>query len=80
MKKLIRAIGPNPQEPVHTPGYLTIHCSEDDQLGITLILQWLPNTLLEKTPTRYPLMGPGDSPDLPPPFALRSEFACPDQT
>ncbi|KAL3110068.1 hypothetical protein niasHT_015671 [Heterodera trifolii] len=44
--------------PVHSPGYLTIQCSEDDQLGITLILQWLPNTLLEKTPSSIRCVSP----------------------
>ncbi|VDN56250.1 unnamed protein product [Dracunculus medinensis] len=37
----------------HAPGYLTIQCQNDDQLGITLILQWLPNTTLEKNPARF---------------------------
>ncbi|VDM36468.1 unnamed protein product [Toxocara canis] len=35
---------------VHTPGYLTLHCQNDEQFGVTLILQWLPNTTLEKNP------------------------------
>lgn len=26
---------------LHSPGYLTIHCQHDDQLGVTLILQVL---------------------------------------
>ncbi|VDN93050.1 unnamed protein product [Brugia pahangi] len=27
----------------HIPGYLTLQCQSDDILGVTLILQWLPN-------------------------------------
>uniref|UniRef100_A0A914HVB8 Rab-GAP TBC domain-containing protein n=1 Tax=Globodera rostochiensis TaxID=31243 RepID=A0A914HVB8_GLORO len=46
------------EEAVHSPGYLTIHCSEDEQLGITLILQWLPNALLEKTPSSIRCVSP----------------------
>uniref|UniRef100_A0A183CAJ3 Rab-GAP TBC domain-containing protein n=1 Tax=Globodera pallida TaxID=36090 RepID=A0A183CAJ3_GLOPA len=46
------------EEAVHSPGYLTIHCSEDEQLGITLILQWLPNALLEKAPSRLAFVRP----------------------
>uniref|UniRef100_A0A915PJB7 Rab-GAP TBC domain-containing protein n=1 Tax=Setaria digitata TaxID=48799 RepID=A0A915PJB7_9BILA len=34
----------------HIPGYLTLQCQSDDILGVTLILQWLPNTTLEKNP------------------------------
>ncbi|VDO32885.1 unnamed protein product [Onchocerca flexuosa] len=34
----------------HIPGYLTLQCQSDDILGITLKLQWLPNTTLEKNP------------------------------
>ncbi|KAL3981612.1 Rab-GTPase-TBC domain family protein [Acanthocheilonema viteae] len=34
----------------HIPGYLTLQCQSDDVLGITLILQWLPNATLEKNP------------------------------
>ncbi|MCP9266243.1 hypothetical protein DINM_021757 [Dirofilaria immitis] len=34
----------------HIPGYLTLQCQSDDILGITLILQWLPNKTLEKNP------------------------------
>ncbi|EFO13719.1 hypothetical protein LOAG_14809, partial [Loa loa] len=34
----------------HIPGYLTLQCQSDDTLGITLILQWLPNATLEKNP------------------------------
>ncbi|VDN35720.1 unnamed protein product [Gongylonema pulchrum] len=36
----------------HIPGYLTLQCQNDDILGITLILQWLPNAALEKNPAR----------------------------
>ncbi|CAG9534135.1 unnamed protein product [Cercopithifilaria johnstoni] len=32
----------------HIPGYLTLKCQNDDVLGITLILQWLPNETLKK--------------------------------
>ncbi|VDK88650.1 unnamed protein product [Litomosoides sigmodontis] len=35
----------------HTPGYLTLQCQSDDALGITLILQWLSNTVLERNST-----------------------------
>ncbi|VIO86092.1 Uncharacterized protein BM_BM17900 [Brugia malayi] len=34
----------------HIPGYLTLQCQSDDILGVTLILQWLPNATLEKNP------------------------------
>ncbi|EJW77274.1 hypothetical protein WUBG_11816, partial [Wuchereria bancrofti] len=34
----------------HIPGYLTLQCQNDDILGVTLILQWLPNATLEKNP------------------------------
>lgn len=37
---------------MHTPGYLTIHCQQDEQIGVTLVLQWLPNTTLHKNPAR----------------------------
>uniref|UniRef100_A0A914NBV1 Uncharacterized protein n=1 Tax=Meloidogyne incognita TaxID=6306 RepID=A0A914NBV1_MELIC len=40
-------------EPIHTPGYLSIYCLDDELLGVTLVLQWMPNTLLEKNPTRF---------------------------
>lgn len=40
-------------EPIHTPGYLSIYCLDDEHLGVTLVLQWMPNTLLEKNPTRF---------------------------
>jgi len=43
---------------VHTPGYLTIHCLNDEQLGVTLILQWLPNTTLEKNPASIRCVSP----------------------
>ncbi|KIH67964.1 hypothetical protein ANCDUO_01706 [Ancylostoma duodenale] len=40
---------------IHTPGYLTIHCQQDEQIGTTLVLQWLPNSTLHKNPSRYTL-------------------------
>lgn len=36
----------------HTPGYLTIHCLNDEHIGVTLVLQWLPNIILQKNPSR----------------------------
>uniref|UniRef100_A0AC34GWK5 Rab-GAP TBC domain-containing protein n=1 Tax=Panagrolaimus sp. ES5 TaxID=591445 RepID=A0AC34GWK5_9BILA len=43
---------------VHTPGYLTIHCLNDEQTGVTLVLQWLPNTTLEKNPASIRCVSP----------------------
>uniref|UniRef100_A0A7E4VK41 Rab-GAP TBC domain-containing protein n=1 Tax=Panagrellus redivivus TaxID=6233 RepID=A0A7E4VK41_PANRE len=43
---------------VHTPGYLTLHCLNDEQTGVTLILQWLPNTTLEKNPASIRCVSP----------------------
>uniref|UniRef100_A0A915KQR6 Uncharacterized protein n=1 Tax=Romanomermis culicivorax TaxID=13658 RepID=A0A915KQR6_ROMCU len=45
-------------EPTHVPGYLTLHCQKDEVLGITLILQWLPNATLEKNPRSIRTMSP----------------------
>uniref|UniRef100_A0A1I7ZV93 Rab-GAP TBC domain-containing protein n=1 Tax=Steinernema glaseri TaxID=37863 RepID=A0A1I7ZV93_9BILA len=42
----------------HTPGYMTIHCLNDEQSGITLVLQWLPNTTLEKNPASIRCVSP----------------------
>uniref|UniRef100_A0A914WIR9 Rab-GAP TBC domain-containing protein n=1 Tax=Plectus sambesii TaxID=2011161 RepID=A0A914WIR9_9BILA len=46
---------------LHSPGYLTIHCQHDDQLGVTLILQWLPNSTLEKNPGSIRCISPRNS-------------------
>uniref|UniRef100_A0A915D3E3 Rab-GAP TBC domain-containing protein n=1 Tax=Ditylenchus dipsaci TaxID=166011 RepID=A0A915D3E3_9BILA len=43
---------------VHTPGYLTITCQHDEQFGVTLVLQWLPNTTLEKNPASIRCVSP----------------------
>uniref|UniRef100_F1KVQ5 TBC1 domain family member 16 n=1 Tax=Ascaris suum TaxID=6253 RepID=F1KVQ5_ASCSU len=43
---------------LHTPGYLTIHCQNDEQFGVTLVLQWLPNTTLEKNPASIRCVSP----------------------
>ncbi|EYC34590.1 hypothetical protein Y032_0001g483 [Ancylostoma ceylanicum] len=43
---------------IHTPGYLTIHCQQDDQIGTTLILQWLPNSTLHKNPSSIRSVSP----------------------
>uniref|UniRef100_A0A915NM21 Uncharacterized protein n=1 Tax=Meloidogyne floridensis TaxID=298350 RepID=A0A915NM21_9BILA len=45
-------------EPIHTPGYLSIYCLDDELLGVTLVLQWMPNTLLEKNPTSIRSVSP----------------------
>ncbi|MFH4981577.1 hypothetical protein AB6A40_008286 [Gnathostoma spinigerum] len=42
----------------HIPGYLTIHCQNDETIGITLILQWLPNTTIEKNPASIRSVSP----------------------
>lgn len=36
----------------HIPGYLTVRCQDDDLRGVTLVLQWLPNSTLERNPSR----------------------------
>lgn len=43
---------------LHTPGYLTIHCLNDEQIGVTLVLQWLPNATLEKNPASIRCVSP----------------------
>ncbi|KAI6188690.1 TBC1 domain family member 16 [Aphelenchoides besseyi] len=43
---------------VHTPGYLTIHCVNDDAIGVSLVLQWLPNATLEKNPSSIRCVSP----------------------
>ncbi|KAF7635438.1 Rab-GAP TBC domain-containing protein [Meloidogyne graminicola] len=48
----------NNLELLHTPGYLSIYCLDDEHLGVTLVLQWMPNTLLEKNPTSIRSVSP----------------------
>ncbi|VDP52916.1 unnamed protein product [Soboliphyme baturini] len=48
----------------HVPGYLTIHCQQVQNAGITLTLQWLPNESLEKNPARINTMSPRSSPNI----------------
>ncbi|WKY14334.1 hypothetical protein Q1695_000127 [Nippostrongylus brasiliensis] len=43
---------------IHTPGYLTVHCQYDDQIGVTLVLQWLPNSTLQKNPASIRSVSP----------------------
>ncbi|RCN36844.1 hypothetical protein ANCCAN_17258 [Ancylostoma caninum] len=43
---------------IHTPGYLTIHCQQDEQIGTTLVLQWLPNSTLHKNPSSIRSVSP----------------------
>uniref|UniRef100_A0AC35U4G2 Rab-GAP TBC domain-containing protein n=1 Tax=Rhabditophanes sp. KR3021 TaxID=114890 RepID=A0AC35U4G2_9BILA len=43
---------------IHIPGYLTVHCANDDATGITLVLQWLPNKTLEKNPASIRCVSP----------------------
>ncbi|KAF8353594.1 tbc-16 [Pristionchus pacificus] len=43
---------------VHSPGYLTVHCQSDEDSGVTLILQWLPNTTLHKNPASIRSVSP----------------------
>ncbi|CCD71563.2 Rab-GAP TBC domain-containing protein [Caenorhabditis elegans] len=38
------------EDEAHCPGYLTVHCQCDESMGLTLILQWLPNLTLQKNP------------------------------
>uniref|UniRef100_A0A1I7TJK6 Rab-GAP TBC domain-containing protein n=1 Tax=Caenorhabditis tropicalis TaxID=1561998 RepID=A0A1I7TJK6_9PELO len=38
------------EDEAHCPGYLTVHCQCDESMGLTLILQWLPNLTLHKNP------------------------------
>ncbi|KAI1713227.1 rab-GTPase-TBC domain-containing protein [Ditylenchus destructor] len=42
----------------HMPGYLTITCQNDEQSGVTLVLQWLPNATLEKNPASIRCVSP----------------------
>ncbi|KAK0397483.1 hypothetical protein QR680_002142 [Steinernema hermaphroditum] len=49
---------PDESDDSHTPGYMTIHCLNDEQSGITLVLQWLPNTTLEKNPASIRCVSP----------------------
>uniref|UniRef100_A0A0K0EM70 Rab-GAP TBC domain-containing protein n=1 Tax=Strongyloides stercoralis TaxID=6248 RepID=A0A0K0EM70_STRER len=42
----------------HIPGYLTVHCATDEIIGVTLILQWLPNKTLEKNPASIRCVSP----------------------
>ncbi|CEF60085.1 TBC1 domain family member 16 [Strongyloides ratti] len=42
----------------HIPGYLTVHCAHDEIIGVTLILQWLPNKTLEKNPASIRCVSP----------------------
>ncbi|TMS37035.1 hypothetical protein L596_004057 [Steinernema carpocapsae] len=37
---------------------MTIHCLNDEQSGVTLVLQWLPNTTLEKNPASIRCVSP----------------------
>ncbi|GMT35792.1 hypothetical protein PFISCL1PPCAC_27089, partial [Pristionchus fissidentatus] len=53
---------------VHSPGYLTIHCQNDEETGVTLILQWLPNSTLHKNPASIRSVSPRGQSD-------RSELA-----
>uniref|UniRef100_A0A0N4ZC61 Rab-GAP TBC domain-containing protein n=1 Tax=Parastrongyloides trichosuri TaxID=131310 RepID=A0A0N4ZC61_PARTI len=43
---------------IHIPGYLTVHCANDEAIGVTLILQWLPNKTLEKNPASIRCVSP----------------------
>uniref|UniRef100_A0A0N5C9Q2 Rab-GAP TBC domain-containing protein n=1 Tax=Strongyloides papillosus TaxID=174720 RepID=A0A0N5C9Q2_STREA len=43
---------------IHIPGYLTVHCAHDEVIGVTLILQWLPNKTLEKNPASIRCVSP----------------------
>ncbi|KAK5984672.1 hypothetical protein GCK32_016683 [Trichostrongylus colubriformis] len=43
---------------IHTPGYLTVHCQSDEQIGVTLVLQWLPNSTLQKNPASIRSVSP----------------------
>uniref|UniRef100_A0A914EL90 Rab-GAP TBC domain-containing protein n=1 Tax=Acrobeloides nanus TaxID=290746 RepID=A0A914EL90_9BILA len=43
---------------IHTPGYLTVHVLTDEQTGVSLVLQWLPNTTLEKNPASIRCISP----------------------
>ncbi|GMR63018.1 hypothetical protein PMAYCL1PPCAC_33213, partial [Pristionchus mayeri] len=43
---------------IHSPGYLTVHCQQDEDSGVTLILQWLPNSTLHKNPASIRSVSP----------------------
>lgn len=43
---------------VHNPGYLSVQCLNDDHIGVTLVLQWLPNATLEKNPSSIRCVSP----------------------
>ncbi|CAI2357165.1 unnamed protein product [Caenorhabditis sp. 36 PRJEB53466] len=46
------------EDEAHTPGYLTVHCQCDETMGLTLILQWLPNLTLQKNPASIRSVSP----------------------
>ncbi|CAB3400402.1 unnamed protein product [Caenorhabditis bovis] len=50
------------EDEVHCPGYLTVHCQSDEAIGITLILQWLPNVTLHKNPASIRSVSPRGRP------------------
>ncbi|XP_015927915.2 TBC1 domain family member 16 isoform X1 [Parasteatoda tepidariorum] len=62
-------------EVVHHPGYLTIREQNDEILGSTLILTWIPNATLKKNPRSLENKTPESSP-------CRSSFSskCPSPT
>ncbi|XP_035695303.1 TBC1 domain family member 16-like [Branchiostoma floridae] len=63
--------GPLNVNTIHHPGYLTIRAQDDEVLGSTLILTWIPNTTLQRKPSSAPSTPstgspPGDKPAPPP--------------
>ncbi|CAI5454458.1 unnamed protein product [Caenorhabditis angaria] len=46
------------EDEAHCPGYLTVHCQCDETIGLTLILQWLPNLTLQKNPASIRSVSP----------------------
>uniref|UniRef100_A0A8R1E2Z2 Rab-GAP TBC domain-containing protein n=1 Tax=Caenorhabditis japonica TaxID=281687 RepID=A0A8R1E2Z2_CAEJA len=46
------------EDEAHCPGYLTVHCQCDETMGLTLILQWLPNLTLHRNPASIRSVSP----------------------
>ncbi|CAJ0949401.1 unnamed protein product, partial [Mesorhabditis belari] len=51
-------VKPGEENVIHTPGYLSIQCQSDETIGVTLVLQWLPNTTLQKNPASIRSVSP----------------------
>ncbi|CAJ0572064.1 unnamed protein product, partial [Mesorhabditis spiculigera] len=51
-------VKPGEENIIHTPGYLSVQCQSDETIGVTLVLQWLPNTTLQKNPASIRSVSP----------------------